>query len=122
VPAPLETPYAVFLVLLVIALVATAAIPETVDRGQRRRYRPQRIAIPAAARGAFWAAGTGAFTGFAVFGLMMALTPTVLAQAMGVTSRLAAGPCRSPSSCPRPSRRCSPCASACVVNCCCRGS
>ncbi|RKS86621.1 putative MFS family arabinose efflux permease [Microbacterium sp. AG790] len=91
VPAPLETPYAVFLVLLVIALVATAAIPETVDRGQRRRYRPQRIAIPAAARGAFWAAGTGAFTGFAVFGLMMALTPTVLAQAMGVTSRLAAG-------------------------------
>jgi hypothetical protein len=95
---------------------------ETVDRGQRRRYRPQRIAIPAAARGAFWAAGTGAFTGFAVFGLMMALTPTVLAQAMGVTSRLAAGACRSLSSCPRPSRRWSPCDSACVVNCCCRGS
>ena len=91
VPAPLDTPYAVFLGLLVLALVATAAIPETVDRGQRRRYRPQRIAIPAAARGAFRAAGTGAFTGFAVFGLMMALTPTVLAQAMGVTSRLAAG-------------------------------
>lgn len=92
VPAPLETPYAVFLGLLVLALVATAVIPETVDRGQQRRsYRPQRVAIPAAARGAFWAAGTGAFTGFAVFGLMMALTPTVLAQAMGVTSRLAAG-------------------------------
>lgn len=91
-PAPLETPYVVFLVLLVIALVGTAAIPETVDRmAQRRSYRPQRIAIPAEARGAFWAAGTGAFTGFAVFGLMMALTPTVLAQAMGVTSRLAAG-------------------------------
>lgn len=91
-PAPLETPYAVFLVLLVLALIATAVIPETVDRAaQRRPYRPQRIAIPRASRGAFWAAGTGAFTGFAVFGLMMALTPTVLAQAMGVTSRLAAG-------------------------------
>jgi hypothetical protein len=121
VPAPLETPYAVFLVLLVIALVAAAAIPETVDRGQRRHYRPQRIAIPAAARGAFWAAGHRAFTGFGVRP-HDTLTPTVLAQAMGVTSRLAAGRCRSPSSCRRPSRRCSPCASACVVNCCCRGS
>jgi len=91
-PAPLVTPYAVFLLLLVIALVATAIVPETVDRAaQRRPYRPQRIAIPHDARGAFWAAGTGAFTGFSVFGLMMALTPTVLAQAMGVTSRLAAG-------------------------------
>ena len=91
-PAPLETPYAVFLVLLVVALIATAVVPETVDRAsQRRPYRPQRIAIPHSARGAFWAAGTGAFTGFSVFGLMMALTPTVLAQAMGVTSRLAAG-------------------------------
>ncbi|GAA4072494.1 hypothetical protein GCM10023065_28480 [Microbacterium laevaniformans] len=52
VPAQLETPYAVFLGLLALALVATAVVPETVDRGQRRRYRPQRIAFrrPHAAR------------------------------------------------------------------------
>lgn len=91
-PAPLITPYAVFLGLLVLALVATALIPETVDRAASARpYRPQRISVPATSRGAFWAAGTGAFTGFAVFGLMMALTPTVLVQSMGIASRLAAG-------------------------------
>lgn len=84
VPAPLDTPYAVFLVLLVLALVATALIPETVDRG--RSPRP------------CW--------------------PRPL------VSRRASPPgrCRSPCSCRRPSRRCSPCVSACVVSCCCRGS
>jgi MFS family permease len=91
-PAPLITPYAVFLVLLVVALLVAALVPETVDTvAARRPYRPQRIAVPAQARGEFWVAGIGAFSGFAVLGLSMALTPTVLAVAMGVTSRLAAG-------------------------------
>ena len=68
----------------VVPLAEAHALPQVPTR-------PRRIPTPHAARGAFWAAGAGAFSGFAVFGLMMALTPTVLAQAMGVTSRLAAG-------------------------------
>jgi hypothetical protein len=91
-PAPLVLPYVVFAVLLAIAAIGVALVPETVERREvRPAYRPQRIAVPAAGRREFWAAGAGAFAGFAVFGLVMALTPTVLAVAMGVSSRLAAG-------------------------------
>lgn len=91
-PAPLLLPYAVFLVLLAVAAVAVALVPETVERAEERpAYRPQRISLPATARGAFSAAAVAAFAGFAVFGLFTSLAPSVLAGSFGVTSRLAAG-------------------------------
>ncbi|MWB99322.1 MFS transporter [Agromyces seonyuensis] len=89
-PAPMFLPYVVFVLLLALAVVAVALLPETV-RLESRPYRPQRIAVPAASRGTFWAAGAAAFAAFAVFGMFMALTPTVLVVAMGVDSHLAAG-------------------------------
>jgi len=89
-PLPLVLPYAVFIVLLVVAGVITALTPETVD-ARPRRYSPQKLAIPAQARSEFFAAGAGVFAAFAVFGMFTALSPTILAQSMGETSRLAAG-------------------------------
>ncbi|WP_289247922.1 MFS transporter [Galbitalea sp. SE-J8] len=91
-PAPLVTPFVVFAVLLVLGVLFVAGVPETVERGEERRaYRPQRVAVPAAGRATFWAAGAGAFGGFSIFGLFMSLTPTVLAVSMGLTARWIAG-------------------------------
>ncbi|WP_100059414.1 MFS transporter [Leifsonia xyli] len=91
-PAPLLLPYAVFLVLLAVAAVAVALVPETVERAEERpAYRPQRISLPAEARGAFSAAAVAAFAGFAVFGLFTSLAPSVLAGTLHQTSHLLAG-------------------------------
>ncbi|MFT4123853.1 MAG: MFS transporter [Microbacteriaceae bacterium] len=91
-PEPLVTPYVVFLVLLAVAVVLVASVPETVERREERRaYRPQRIAVPAEGRATFWAAGIGAFAGFSIFGLFMSLTPTVLAVTFSLTARWIAG-------------------------------
>jgi MFS family permease len=91
-PAPLVLPHAVFLVLLVLTLVAVALVPETVrEPALRRPYRPQRVSVPASARGAFGAAAGAAFAAFAVFGLFSSLTPTFLATTFGQTDRLVAG-------------------------------
>jgi MFS family permease len=57
----------------------------------RRPYRPQRVSVPASARGAFGAAAGAAFAAFAVFGLFSSLTPTFLATTFGQTDRLVAG-------------------------------
>lgn len=91
-PAPLLLPYAVFLIILAVAAVAVALVPETVERAEERpAYRPQRISLPASARGAFSAAATAAFAGFAVFGLFTSLAPSVLAGTLHQTSHLLAG-------------------------------
>ena len=91
-PAPLLLPYAVFLVILALAALAVALVPETVERAEERpAYRPQRISVPAASRGAFSAAAVAAFAGFAVFGLFTSLAPSVLAGTFHVASHLVAG-------------------------------
>ncbi|WP_134739954.1 MFS transporter [Nocardioides sp. 503] len=91
-PAPLVTPYAVFLVLLVVAAVAMSRVPETVSRPEvRAPYRPQRVAVPPEARSAFWAAGASACAAFAVFGMFTALAPTFLVTVLGHRDHLLAG-------------------------------
>lgn len=91
-PAPLVLPYAVFLVVLAVAGVAVALVPETVERAEERpAYRPQRISLPREARSTFSAAAVAAFAGFAVFGLFSSLAPTVLSGVLHETSRLMAG-------------------------------
>ncbi|MFC5501346.1 MFS transporter [Lysinimonas soli] len=91
-PSPLVVPYAVFLLVLALAVVAVSLVPETVERREERpAYRPQRLAVPGADRARFFAAGVAAFAGFAVLGLYSALAPTVLAVSMHETSRLLAG-------------------------------
>ena len=92
VAAPLTVPYVFFAALLVVAVIVVALAPETVTRPQTRpAYRPQRIAVPAAARASFFAAAVGAFVSFAAFGLFTSLAPSFLAGTLGHTSHVLAG-------------------------------
>lgn len=91
-PAPLVTPYLVYVAVLVLALAAALLVPETVERQRPLPpYRPQRIAVPPSARADFAAAGAASFAAFGVFGLFGAVAPAVLAEQFQVTSPLASG-------------------------------
>lgn len=90
--APLDRPYELFLVLLLLSAVGIALVPETVERLEERpAYRPQRVALPADAKPLFFATAAGAFAAFAIFGLFTSLAPTFLAGTLHHTSRLLAG-------------------------------
>ena len=92
VSAPLQRPYEIFLVLLLLSAVGIALVPETVERLEERpAYRPQRVALPSSARPLFFASAVGAFAAFAIFGLFTSLAPTFLAGVLHHTSRLLAG-------------------------------
>jgi len=92
VVAPLVVPYLVFLVLLVAGAIAVAFVPETVERQEERpAYRPQRVSLPASSRSTFFAAGAGAFSAFAIFGLFTSLAPSFLAGTLHEPSRFVAG-------------------------------
>ncbi|MFC6158133.1 MFS transporter [Kribbella jiaozuonensis] len=92
VSAPLQRPYEIFLVLLLISAVGIALVPETVERLEERpAYRPQRVALPSSAKPLFFASAIGAFAAFAIFGLFTSLAPTFLAGVLHHTSRLLAG-------------------------------
>jgi MFS family permease len=90
VSGPLRTPYLVFLALLLVAALAVAAVPETVTP-QRRRYRPQRVGVPTAARPRYFAAATGAFASLSVLGLFTSLAPAFVAGTLHHPSRALAG-------------------------------
>ncbi|GAA0262186.1 MFS transporter [Cryptosporangium japonicum] len=91
-PSPLRTPYLLFAVLLVLAIVAVGSTKETVDlTSERPAWRPQRIGVNGADRRAYLAAGTTAFTAFAVFGLFNSLAPGFVAGTLHHPSRLLAG-------------------------------
>jgi MFS family permease len=71
---PLTIPYVVFLFAACLALVAVALSPETREPiTPRPRYRPQRVSLPAAARGEFYASALSAFIVFAAMGLFAGL-------------------------------------------------
>lgn len=89
---PLSTPYAVFLVVLLLEAIAVSLVPETVERREERpAYRPQRLSLPHAARARFAGAAIGVFAAFALSGLFMALAPALLSQELHEPSRLVAG-------------------------------
>lgn len=89
-PDPLVTPYAIALVVVVLAAVAVLASPETVERSSRA-WRPQRVSIPAEGRSVFIAAGVGVAAAFSIFGLFTSLAPSFLAGEFDSPSRLVAG-------------------------------
>ncbi|MEU8222963.1 MFS transporter [Kribbella sp. NPDC048915] len=92
VSEPLQRPYEIFLILLLISAIGIALVPETVERLEvRPAYRPQRVAVPSAARPLFFASAIGAFAAFAIFGLFTSLAPTFLAGVLQHPSRLLAG-------------------------------
>jgi hypothetical protein len=92
VPAPLVVPYVVFGGALVVLAVLIALAPETANRPDPRpAWRPQRVAIPAHARGTFFAATGAAAAAFAVYGVFNSLVPGFLAGTMHETSHAVAG-------------------------------
>ena len=79
-PHALTLPFTVFLVALIAAVAAVILAPEGHPAVHPRpRYHPQRLTAPASGRRQFAAATTGAFTAFAVGGLLAGLTGTFLA-------------------------------------------
>lgn len=91
-PRPLYTPYAVFAFLMVLGLLAVVAAPETVDTDQPGwTYRPQRVRVPADARGAYFAAGMASFVATAMFGFFTSLVPSFLAGELDLHSPAIAG-------------------------------
>jgi predicted MFS family arabinose efflux permease len=91
-PSPLVLPYLVFGGVLLVLGLATAFAPETADLPDPRpAWRPQRIAIPAHARGTFFAASAAGAAAFAVYGVFNSLMPGFLAGTMHETSYAVAG-------------------------------
>jgi MFS family permease len=92
VPAPLQTPYLVFLGLILASVVAVGLAPETVDKpAERPRYRPQRISAAGTDRTSYLVAAACAFAAFAIFGLFTSLAPGFVAGTLHHPSRLLAG-------------------------------
>jgi len=91
-PEPLRLPYLVFGLLLAGLALLVAIGPETAVRQvPRPRWRPQRVAVPAAARGEFFAATFAGLAAFAVFGVFNSLVPSFLIGTLHVTSHAVAG-------------------------------
>ena len=79
-PHALTLPFTVFLAALIAAVAAVILAPEGHPAVHPRpRYHPQRLSAPPNGRRQFAAATTGAFTSFAVGGLIAGLTGTFLA-------------------------------------------
>jgi MFS family permease len=88
----LRVPFVVFTVALALAWVALLGATETRRRASPRpRYRPQRVSVPRASRGRFFAAALGAAITFAVFGLLASLASTVLEETLHQPSHVLAG-------------------------------
>ncbi|WP_344757067.1 MFS transporter [Gryllotalpicola koreensis] len=91
-PAPILTPFEVFLVIIVLAIVFLAFVPETVDTvAARRPYAPQKVVVPPEARGAFIAAAIGAAAAFSVMGFFTALTASIVIGLLHLSGHLIAG-------------------------------
>jgi MFS family permease len=91
-PMPLRLSYIVFAGALLVLALALALSPETVQRPHPRpAYRPQRVVVPAHARGLFFSATAAGFAAFAVFGVFNSLVPSFLAGTLGIDSHLTAG-------------------------------
>jgi predicted MFS family arabinose efflux permease len=86
-PSGLTLPYVVLLAALVVAAIAVVLAPEGRPPAHPLpRYRPQRLKVPAQARGQFLAAIAGSALAFATWGLFA-----------GLAGRFLAGPLQHPS-------------------------
>lgn len=90
-PRPLELPFVVDLVLVVVAMFAVLLAPETVHTRRTAWPRPQRPAVAASARAVFVPAAIAVFAAFAVFGLLAAVEPGILATVLHLPGRALAG-------------------------------
>jgi len=88
-PAPLQTPFVVHIVLVVLAAGAVLAVPETSSR--TGKVRLQSLAVPAQVRPVFVIAGLATFAGFSVVGLFAAVAPAFVANVIGIDNHAVAG-------------------------------
>jgi MFS family permease len=88
---PLQLPYGVFILLLVIAILVVRAVPETVGRVGRPSYRIRRIRLPQQARARFFAAAGVALASFAMLALFSSVAPAFMAGTLHLHSRALAG-------------------------------
>ena len=92
VARPLTVPYLVLLAALVLGTIGVAASPETREGPKPRpRYRPQRVSVPSAERGRFFAAALSAFMAFATQGLFTGLAAVFLNITLHHSSHALAG-------------------------------
>ncbi len=89
--APLITPFAVHLVLLVLAAAGIWLIPETVTTVGRPRLSFARPTVPRRMRGTFTRSATAGFAGFAVLGLFTSVAPAFLGRLLHLSSPALAG-------------------------------
>jgi len=84
---PLRLPYVVFAIAVAVGLAGVLVSVEGHAPVQPRPpYHPQRFRAPSRGRSSFLAALTGAFVGFAMFGLIAGLAGTLLVDSFGHTS------------------------------------
>jgi MFS family permease len=89
--SPLRLTFWVDLALLIPAAIGIWAMPEPIASTSRARLRPQALRVPREMRSTFIEAAVAGFAGFAVLGLMTAVTPDFLGQELGVTNRAIVG-------------------------------
>jgi len=89
---PFTVPFLVFIAALLLAAILVVASPETREPVRPRpAWRPQRVSVPADARGTYLAAGITAAISFASFALFTSLAPDFLAGTLGHSSPALAG-------------------------------
>ena len=88
-PDPLRLSFVVHIAMAVLAAVAVAVVPETSPR--HGRLGLQRMSVPAQVRPMFVIASLAAFAGFAVTGLFGAVSPSFLANVIGIDNHAIAG-------------------------------
>lgn len=89
--SPLRLAFWVDLALLVAAGIGVWAMPEPITRTSHPQLRPQALKMPNEMRSTFTEAALAGVAGFAVLGLLTAVTPAFLGQELGVTSRAIVG-------------------------------
>jgi hypothetical protein len=76
-PAPLVTPFLLLLGLSVVALAATVALPESLPREGRPRWRPAAPRIPPSIRGTFALAALAILASWSITGVYLALSSSI---------------------------------------------
>jgi predicted MFS family arabinose efflux permease len=90
-PRPLRLPFLVDLVLVAAAMAAVLLAPETVHTRRTAWPRPRRLEVAAPARAVFVPVSVAVFAAFAVFGLLGAIEPGILATVLHLPDRALAG-------------------------------
>jgi MFS family permease len=88
-PHPLQLPFIVHIVLVLVAAAGVLIAPETSSATGGIGF--QRLSVPAQVRSVFVTAATAAFAGFAVLGLFTAVAPSFLSGVIGIGNHAVAG-------------------------------